>query len=352
MLFLISVFLLGAPISDSTYASPIVVVHVYRQGKHKTNKAEDQRTIVVDNKNEQKIHTGPKILEQKEGAVAELEIIVIPVEDIIHISAKATVERDVKGGIETELIPVYDQSENCCDRCYEGMKKCCGDIREALCCCCRKPVRIASEVNTTVFLMPDHNKNVQVYDKIEKIPKEKENCCTGCINKCRCWCCRIKKLRHNIRRTYVREERQAKRVITMTINYSKHSHPDTLSNARLLSAEDQNKFYKGVFVPHERLEFYLVNDTEFDRNNFETKMQQATNLCRTVMQMKAVNDRYPPSEKLFSILESSNSKIIGDQYKEPDLPLATQLSSLDRSALGTAVELKNTQWLAIEQRKQ
>lgn len=259
----------------------------------------------------------------------------------------------MQADLKTQTIPVYGLSENCCDRCCDGICGCCKsccDCCKKLWCCCHKPVKIAAEVNTTIVSVNAPNQDTTFEEERIPAPKEEETCCTRCTNRFRCWCCRIKRVVEYIRRTHTKAEKEAARVIMMTIEYSRYSHPDTVSNARVLSAQDQHKFYHDIFKPHETLNFYLVNDTDFDPNNFAKKMQHATDLCRTVIQMKGVKDKYPSSDKLFNILEKSEKRTIGDAYREPELTLPTKPLARDQSQLAIQMQTTTTsQRPAIEQ---
>ena len=65
----------------------------------------------------------------------------------------------------------------------------------------------------------------------------------------------------------------------------------------------------------------MINDTEFDPGNFETKRQQAEALCRTVMHLKGMAGDYPSETELDSILDQPLRRTFGDLYNEPKLQL-------------------------------
>jgi len=172
----------------------------------------------------------------------------------------------------------------------------------------------------------DPNRITNFVEEHLPVPKEKESCC----DRFRCWCCRKKKLVDLIKRTNTVAERQAQRVITITIEYSKYSHLDSASNARLLSREDQVAYYKEKFEPVPPLKFYLVNNTEFDLRNFEQNRKQAETLCRTVMQLKGMIDHYPSDNELDNILDQSHMRRFGDEYDEPILQFPFDSTKTER----------------------
>ncbi|CAF4440250.1 unnamed protein product, partial [Adineta steineri] len=113
----------------------------------------------------------------------------------------------------------------------------------------------------------------------------------------------------------------AERVITMTIQYSKYSNLDTASHTRLLSNQDRLEYFKAKFQPDAELEFYLINDTEFEPMNFDVKKNEAEVLCRTVMQLKGMKNRYPSADELDKILDQPQQRIFGTIFHEPILQL-------------------------------
>jgi hypothetical protein len=207
-------------------------------------------------------------------------------------------------------------SENCCDRC-------CACIFSRACCCCSDKKRIVPVAGeTTTVIVPDYaNRNAHVIEEHLPLPRHDEGCCTNFFNRFRCLCCRKRVLVDLIKRTDISTGQQAQRMITISIDYSKYSHLESASNARLLSRQEQEAYYRERFEPDTKLEFYLINDTEFDPSNFELKRQQAEGLCRTVMHLKAMTGNYPSENELDSILDQPLQRTYGDPYIEPKLQL-------------------------------
>ncbi|CAF4532472.1 unnamed protein product [Rotaria sp. Silwood2] len=153
---------------------------------------------------------------------------------------------------------------------------------------------------------------------------------------CCCSCC--KSAPPPVRQSEIVEAKNAQRVITIHLQYSKYSNLDTVSNARILPESDRAEFYKQQFRPYEQLQFYLVRNAEYDATNFDQKKEQAENLCRIIMQLKGMNGgvtntsvrlvtkedvvvpaaslHYPSPQELQQILNQSYVGIFGDAHQE------------------------------------
>ena len=332
-------FQLGVRTSDNRYTCPMLSVHLYRKSLHQGDIIQDGRVITTDSNNEQQSFQGPQQRKREERSTTEEEVIMIPLEDVTIISSKLEVEQGIEADSNSKTEYIYKESENCCDTCYAGLLGCCRKTRDYLCCCCQKEKKVAPLVVSTITVFTDKNPNRITGSKIEHItpPEEKEDCCTRCCNPFRCWCCRKKKLVDIIKRTDTVAEQRARRVMTISIDYSKYSNLDSASNARLLSTEQQLAYYKDNFKPDTKLKFYLVNNTEVDSSNFELKKKQAETLCRTVMQLKAMRNFYPSEDELEKILDQSLKRTFGDIFYEPVLQLSlnsTTTESADASTCG------------------
>jgi hypothetical protein len=308
-------------------------VHLTRYSKTVANMNVDTRTITLDNKKQQ-THEGPQQKKGKGEFTAEEEVIMIPLEDVILISSKAEVKQGIQSESKSQIIPQYALSENCCDSCCDSI----------LSCCRQKTMKIDPLVRTDIISYVDPNLSTNILEEKLPIPVEDEGCC----NKCRCWCCRKKKLVELIRRTNTVVEQEAERVITITIEYSKYSNPDTPSNARLLSNEHQAYYYKEKFQPNTILKFYLINNTEFDKKNFDSRRQEAEVLCRTVMQLKGMKNDYPSENDLEKILDQSHKRTFGLIFQEPTLQIPFNSTTTDSRTQGI---LPASQRLTIEPRR-
>ena len=135
-----------------------------------------------------------------------------------------------------------------------------------------------------------------------------------------CCCCAAPKPEHQ---TEMTTENHAQRMITIYLQYSKHSNLDTVSNARILSESDRQQFYKDHFQSATEKKFYLVNNEKYDSKNFEQKKLQAESLCRIIIQMKGMNVgvpltsiSYPNPQELQEILAQPHSSVFGDISQE------------------------------------
>ncbi|CAF1050403.1 unnamed protein product [Didymodactylos carnosus] len=153
---------------------------------------------------------------------------------------------------------------------------------------------------------------INVRQSVEQIKIEK--CCPFC---CECWCwCRTERRippPPPERETRTQEAKQATRVLLITIEYSKYSHPNTLSNVQAFSQQQRDIFAKERFKS-DTLKFYLVNSAEFDNSNFNQRRTEAESLCRTVMQLKAMKEfKYPNDEELNTILNQARLGLFGQE---------------------------------------
>ncbi|CAF3849096.1 unnamed protein product [Rotaria sordida] len=310
----------GVRTSDDKYTCPMLAIHLYRHSLFKGNMAEDKRTVTVDYNNEQQAYQGPRELTRAAKLSAEEELIMLPVEDIILISTKTEIEAGIAADVKAEIEPIYKLSENCCDRCCDSILNCCRKTCD-FCGCCRKETKVVPflQKTTTILYDQDPNQDIEFEEEHLPIPEVKEGCCTSCCNCFRCWCCRIKVLVDRIKRTKTVKARNAKRVITIKIEYSKYSNPDTPSNARLLNAEQQAAYYNQKFERNKELEFYLVSNEQFDSDSFKQKSNEFETFCRTVMHLKAMRNHYPSDTELEQILGQRPKTAIGDAFDEEKL---------------------------------
>ncbi|CAF0985696.1 unnamed protein product [Rotaria sp. Silwood1] len=198
-------------------------------------------------------------------------------------------------------------------------------------------VMIPVEDVINIYYTSDVKKSVKAQEHSRIVPVVAGNgCCGGC--------CR--KASPPLRQTDIVEAKNAQRVITIHLQYSKYSNLDTVSNARILPEADRAQFYKNHFRPNEELKFYLVLNTEYDSANFDQKKEQAENLCRIIMQLKGINGSvndnrvrlitkenvevpaapicYPSPRELQEILNQPYLGIFGDVHKERLHSIQTQ----------------------------
>jgi hypothetical protein len=288
----------------------MLCVHLNRHSERIADTTQDNRKLLLTNQNDLETQEGPRQVKSEDKYAAEEEIFMLPVEDVTLITSKLETKKGVQQEAKANIDYQYALSENCFDRCCASILR-----------CCREDTKVAPFVstNTTIFIGENPNRTTNFVEEHVPLPKEKKEPCDGCCNRFRCWCCRKRKLVDIIKRTNTVAERQAQRVVTVTIEYSKYSNLDSASNARLLSGEQQVAFYKEKFEPDIELKFYLITNTEIDSTNFNEKKKQAETLCRTVMQLKGMRNHYPSETELEKILDLSHQRTFGDIHEEPNL---------------------------------
>ncbi|CAF0845460.1 unnamed protein product [Adineta steineri] len=245
----------GVCTSDNSYTCPMLAVHLYRHRKYNANKSQDSRTVAYAGRNHQQTHQGEKQFISTQNASAEEEVIMVPLEDVIQISYRADVKKDIQADIKSHVTPVHELSENGCDRCCAPIVNCCRKTRD--CCCCQGEMKVAPLVqNTRTITDADPNRNEDYVEEDLPLPKVEKSCC----NSCRCWCCRKKILVRLIKKTNTKAAQQAER-------------------------------------------------------------SEAEVLCRTVMQLKGMKNRYPSAGELDKILDQCEQRIFGTIFHEPVLQL-------------------------------
>ncbi|CAF1492171.1 unnamed protein product, partial [Rotaria sordida] len=198
-------------------------------------------------------------------------------------------------------------------------------------------IMIPVEDVINIYYTSDVKKSVKADEHSRLVPVVAEKgCCGGCC----------KKSPPPARQTEIVEAKNAQRVITIHLQYSKYSNLDTISNARILPESDRAQFYKSQFRPNEELKFYLVRNAEYDSANFDQRKVQAENLCRIIMQLKGMNSGvignsvrlltkenvpvpavpicYPSPQELQQILNQQYLGIFGDAHQERLHSIQTQ----------------------------
>jgi len=199
-------------------------------------------------------------------------------------------------------------------------------------------IMIPVEDVISIHYTSDVKKSVKAAEHSRLVPVVKKKGCCSCF----------RKTPEPQLETTIDEEKNAERVITIHMQYSKYSNLDTLSNARILTEAERMQFFKEMFQPKEELKFYLVKNTEYDSTSFEQKRAQAENLCRVLMQLKGMNSgvssnnlrirtedgkavpaaaviSYPSPEELQELLQPPRSVAFGDPHQEASHSLQTQL---------------------------
>ncbi|CAF1021376.1 unnamed protein product [Adineta ricciae] len=311
-------FYSGVRTVENTYTCPILSFHLYRHAQHRARRAQDNRTMFLDNNNRVSIRQDEQQASQSEQNQGEEDVMMVPLEDIINVSFKAEFTKNIDADVKTTIEPTYERSENCCDRCAAPIISCCRKTRDICCCISHGQTKIAPRVETTIFVI-NGQPNTTYREEDLPLPEVREGCCTHCTNKCRCWCCRRNILVKLTKKIHSKAERKAERVITMTVEYVKYSNIDTPSHVRLLTGQEQANFYKDKFHVEKELKFYLVNNNEFDPTNFDMKKEQAEALCRMIKQLKGMRSKYPSETDLSEILNQSHLRTFGQVFAEPVL---------------------------------
>jgi hypothetical protein len=168
------------------------------------------------------------------------------------------------------------------------------------------------------------------------LPPVKLSCCKSCSQWCgKTFCCR-KYPNNRIRNgpeqimTMISGQ-EAERWILITIEYVRYSNIDTPSHLRVLSIDAQHAFYKEN-LHKDILEFYLIDNNEYEQADFDLKRKQGATLCRLVTQLKSMVGHYPDEATLEIIIGKHETLTIGDPPKE----------SIERM-IGTGTAIKSSQ---------
>jgi hypothetical protein len=326
----------------------VLSVRLYQQSQATTDAAQNQQTVIIDNRSNQETQQGLQKANTKEEVSAEEEVLTIPVEDITRISFKTEIKKGLQADVEFETIPEYKPTENFFDRCAACLCCCCGAGVVCAClpclatvCCCNELKRCCKCDNNQVHVSsvvhnlqivhstaaPKKNRRVKVKNDLQPLPKEPWWVCFDCV---RCWCCRRKKLVGLVKRTTTVAEEQAKRVITMTLEYGSYTILETGSNVRVPNVRVPNGEPQAIHSKQQfantRLEFYLIANTDYDPRNFNQYKHQAELLCRTVMHLQGMRNYYPSETELDKILEQPHQIVFGTVFQEPVLQLERDLN--------------------------
>ncbi len=110
-------------------------------------------------------------------------------------------------------------------------------------------------------------------------------------------------------------DEKGERVILITIEYIRYNNINTPSYFHALATTDAAVFYR-EHLHTDTLQFYLLNNQDFDQTNFNLKRVQGATLCRLVTQLKAMNGEYPDESILENIISKQEIQAIGDPLQE------------------------------------
>lgn len=250
--------------SDNTYTCPVLEIHTWTKY---TSKVSVPDVYKIQGVTVGRIQTKQDIVNRPPGSSLgshqykvdlEEKIIIIPVESILSIKYSSELKKE-----ETESrhirrnIPSSSIKYSCCEK----FRRCCQRTF-----CCRR----------------DSKK--QIYAKSEQIITTNSN-------------------------------QKAERKILITLEYARYSNIDTPSHLRVTSTAFQTNFYDQHFHV-DSLEFYLLDNNEFEKTDFDLKRMQGSILCCLVTQLKAMIGRYPDEETLEEIINTHDYFEAGDPPTE------------------------------------
>ncbi|CAF5171015.1 unnamed protein product, partial [Rotaria magnacalcarata] len=87
----------------------MLAIHLYRHSKQTANITGRNLSVLLGNgNNEHRVQDDQKQYKVKGKANAEVELILIPVEDVLHISSKAEITKDMEADAKCHIENVYE----------------------------------------------------------------------------------------------------------------------------------------------------------------------------------------------------------------------------------------------------
>ena len=232
-------------------------------------------------------HIGPTRGAARRKIEMDEEITVIPVESVLSIKYTS----EIKKGLTESRHVVVDKpapvQRTCCERIG-------GWCKRTFCCCC-------------------NNSDQKIHPGPEKVVTTISN-------------------------------EQAERKILVTIEHIRYSNIHTPSHIRVLQTSDQFGFFKEN-LHTDILKFYLLDNCDFEQENFNFKQMQASTLCRLVTQLKSMIGHYPDESTLKQIIGKEATLVIGDAPQET-IEQLTGPGQINRTSLNMTVP-----YLAIQDRQ-
>lgn len=204
-------------------------------------------------------HTGPIRGSERRRIEVEEDVIVIPVESILSIRYSSEVKKDQTQFRRVRLPTPRVVHRSCCQKLGQWCHR-------TFCCCCGE------------------NSDMQVHNSPEQIITTISN-------------------------------QEAVRKILITIEYVRYSNIHTPSHIRAMSTADQGAFYKENLC-RDTVQFYLLDNRDFEQGDFDSKRLQASTLCRLVTQLKSMIGCYPDETTLNKIIGKGNVLTIGEPPRE------------------------------------
>ena len=227
-------FIQGVKTSENKYSSPIISLHTYNKAQKVIIRTTKDVTIAGSNpSNPSASHQGPSSSTNTDRQEIEEKVLCIPVEDIISVSYSADVKKEYQTFETTQERPRAPKAKlGCCGR----MKQC---LRETFCCC---PACLCKVCKPLPVEQPQYDTN-----QIRNVT--------------------------------------ATRMILIEMKCIRHTNIHIPSHVQVLSSEKRLKFYEDKFLV-DPIEFYLVNNSEAEGENFEAKRNEAEDLSRVVVQLR------------------------------------------------------------------
>ncbi len=220
----------GVKTTESSYSTPIISLHTYTKAQNAITRT---NTILGATNQGNISHSGPSSSTNTKKETTKEKVRCIPIEDIISV----TYSTDSKEQYET-LETTQERA-----RAPKGKLGCCGSIkkclRETYCCCPKCPCDICKPPK-------------------EEAPKYDRN---------------------------RRQNMTANRMILVEIKCIPYSNIHIPSYVQVLPDDQKMKFYKENFDV-DTIEFYLFNNNETDKNNFDAKRNEADALSRVILQLR------------------------------------------------------------------
>jgi hypothetical protein len=265
ILKLFILYYVGVRKLDNSYTTPVLEIHTWRKEMKQSNlnRTTTSQRVALGGLQTQRDnadrHTGP--LHGTEHRQIELgeEIQCIPIESIISIKYSGEVRKELTEKVHTRIpTPPPSVRLSCCQKVNQWCSK-------TFCCCCNKS---KNQVHI------DSGRTV-----VEIVGEKGE------------------------------------RVILISIEYIRYHNINTPSYFNALATADATSYYKD-HLHTDKLNFYLLNNQDFDQTDFNLKRAQGSTLCRLVTLLKAMDGEYPDESTLENIIDKHEIQTIGDPPKE------------------------------------
>jgi hypothetical protein len=162
----------------------------------------------------------------------------------------------------------------------------------------------------------DTKKEIKIQTTSIPTPKSLKKDQGCCAKFCCCCCDKAEGLEPEDRRDETVENKKAKRVIVITIEYLRYGRIDTPSHVRVLNENDRVSFYNSR-MNVDTLQFYLLVSDEFDPIQFNLQRNQAETLACLITRIKQMAPQeYPSETQLQELVRIQVLEIFGVELKE------------------------------------